>query len=80
MGAVYLDEDVHLRRKVAVKVLAPELAADERFLEWFLVESQLTASLDHPNIVPIYGAGGALRPRVGRGPADSGPASPVEVS
>ena len=57
MGAVYLGEDVHLRRKVAVKVLAPELAADERFRKRFLVESQLAASLDHPNIVPIYGAG-----------------------
>ena len=57
MGAVYLGEDVHLRRKVAVKVLAPELAADERFRKRFLVESQLAASLDHPNIVPIYAAG-----------------------
>ena len=57
MGAVYLAEDTHLRRKVAVKVLAPELAADERFRKRFLVESQLAASLDHPNIVPIYGAG-----------------------
>jgi serine/threonine-protein kinase len=57
MGAVYLSEDVHLHRKVAIKVLAPELAADERFRKRFLVESQLAASLDHPNIVPIYGAG-----------------------
>jgi serine/threonine-protein kinase len=57
MGAVYLGEDVHLRRKVAIKVLAPELAADERFRKRFLVESQLAASLDHPNIVPIYAAG-----------------------
>lgn len=57
MGAVYLSEDIHLRRKVAVKVLAPELAADERFRKRFLVESQLAASLDHPNIVPIYAAG-----------------------
>src|SRR6476469_5161545 len=57
MGAVYLGEDVHLHRKVAVKVLAPELAADERFRKRFLTESQLAASLDHPNIVPIYAAG-----------------------
>lgn len=57
MGAVYLSEDIHLRRKVAVKVLTPELAADERFRKRFLVESQLAASLDHPNIVPIYAAG-----------------------
>ena len=57
MGAVYLAEDVHLRRKIALKVLAPELANDERFRRRFLLESQLAASLEHPHIVPIYGAG-----------------------
>src|SRR6266576_1153942 len=57
MGAVYLAEDVHLRRKVAVKVLAGELADDDRFRRRFLVESQLAASLEHPHIVPIYAAG-----------------------
>jgi ABC-type oligopeptide transport system substrate-binding subunit/class 3 adenylate cyclase/tRNA A-37 threonylcarbamoyl transferase component Bud32 len=57
MGAVYLAEDVHLKRKVAVKVLARELAEDERFRRRFLLESQLAASLEHPHIVPIYGAG-----------------------
>jgi len=59
MGAVYLAEDVHLRRKVAVKVLAGELADDDRFRRRFLLESQLAASLDHPHIVPIYAAGEA---------------------
>src|SRR5919206_4342504 len=57
MGAVYLAEDVHLRRKVAVKLLGPELADDDRFRRRFLLESQLAASLDHPHIVPIYAAG-----------------------
>ncbi len=57
MGAVYLAEDVHLKRKVAVKVLSHELAEDERFRRRFLVESQLAAGLEHPHIVPIYGAG-----------------------
>jgi serine/threonine-protein kinase len=57
MGAVYLAQDTHLQRKVAVKVLVPELAEDERFRKRFLGESQLAASLDHPNIVPIYAAG-----------------------
>jgi serine/threonine-protein kinase len=56
MAAVYLAEHLRLRRKVALKLLAPELAADERFQERFLRESQLAASLDHPNIVPIHDA------------------------
>jgi YVTN family beta-propeller protein len=57
MGAVYRAEDLRLGRKVALKLLAPELAENERFRERFLRESQLAASLDHPNIVPIYAAG-----------------------
>jgi serine/threonine-protein kinase len=44
---------------VALKLLAPALAEDEAFRERFLVESELAASLDHPNIVPIYAAGEA---------------------
>ncbi len=59
MGAVYRADDVRLGRKVALKLLAPGLAEDERFRERFLRESQLAASLDHPNIVPIYAAGEA---------------------
>jgi class 3 adenylate cyclase/tRNA A-37 threonylcarbamoyl transferase component Bud32/DNA-binding beta-propeller fold protein YncE len=57
MGAVYLAEDVHLRRKAAIKVIAHELADDDRFRRRFLLESQLAASLEHPHIVPIYAAG-----------------------
>jgi serine/threonine protein kinase len=57
MGAVYLAEDTSLGRKVALKLLGPELAADERFRERFLRESKLAASLDHRGIVPIYQAG-----------------------
>lgn len=59
MGAVYLAEDLRLGRKVALKLLAPELAENERFRDRFLRESQLAASLDHPHIVPIYAAGEA---------------------
>jgi hypothetical protein len=57
MGTVYLAEDMRLRRKVALKLLLPELARDERFRKRLLAESKLAAGLDHPNIVPIYEAG-----------------------
>src|SRR5207253_9312673 len=57
MGVVYRAHDLALDRNVALKLLAPELAEDERFRERFLRESRLAASLDHPAIVPIYDAG-----------------------
>jgi serine/threonine protein kinase len=60
MGTVYRAEDQRpgtRGRKVALKILAPELSADERFRRRFERESQLAASLDHPNIVPVYEAG-----------------------
>jgi serine/threonine-protein kinase len=59
MSVVYLAEDLRLRRKVAIKVVAPELAEDERFRERFVRESELAASIDHPNVIPIYEAGEA---------------------
>jgi serine/threonine-protein kinase len=57
MSVVYLAEDPRLARRVAIKVLAPELAEDESFRNRFVRESQLAAGLDHPNIVPVYEAG-----------------------
>jgi serine/threonine-protein kinase len=57
MGVVYRARDLALDRNVALKLLAPELAADIGFRERFLRESRLAASLDHPAIVPIYDAG-----------------------
>jgi len=56
MSVVYLAEHLRLGRKVALKVLATELAQNEGFRERFLRESQVAASIDHPNIVPIYDA------------------------
>src|SRR5437762_4826324 len=56
MGAVYLATHERLGRKVALKVISPELAHDEDFRARFLRESQLAASLDHPNVIPIYDA------------------------
>ncbi|MFG1926321.1 protein kinase [Cryptosporangium sp. NPDC048952] len=57
MAYVYRAEDTRLGRIVAVKVLAPELAQNDEFRQRFLRESRLAASLDHPNIIPIYEAG-----------------------
>jgi len=59
VGVVYLAEDLRLKRRVALKVLSPELAEDERFRERFLSESELAASLDHGNVIPVYEAGNA---------------------
>ena len=56
MGAVYLAEHLRLGRKVALKLLAPELAGNTKFRERFLRESRIAASIDHPNIVPVYDA------------------------
>ncbi|HEY5873497.1 MAG TPA: protein kinase, partial [Gaiellaceae bacterium] len=57
MSVVYLAEDLRLKRRVALKLLSADLAEDESFHDRFLRESELAASIDHPNIVPIYEAG-----------------------
>lgn len=51
---VFLADDVALRRRVAVKVLHPGLAADEGFLRRFRLEAQATAALNHPNAVAVF--------------------------
>ena len=58
MATVYLAEDLRHRRRVAIKVLHPELSAvlgPERFLR----EIELTASLQHPHILPLFDSGAA---------------------
>src|SRR5829696_8844406 len=62
MGEVYRAVQLNLGRRVALKVLAPELAADDRFRRRFLRESRIAAGIDHPSIIPIYesGEGGGL--------------------
>ena len=57
MGAVYLATDTRQGRRIALKVLAPELARDERFRQRFLRESELAASLDHSHIVSTVRTG-----------------------
>jgi YVTN family beta-propeller protein len=59
MSVVYLAEDLRLKRHVALKLLMPTLAEDARFRERFLSESELAASIDHANVIPIYEAGEA---------------------
>jgi YVTN family beta-propeller protein len=59
MGEVYRARDQRLDRPVALKLLAPRLADDEGFRDRLLRESRLAASLDHPNVVPIYETGEA---------------------
>jgi serine/threonine-protein kinase len=56
MGVVYKARHLRLGRMVALKVLAPELAADENFRTRFVRESQMAASIDHPNVIPVYDA------------------------
>ena len=58
MASVYLAEDLKHERKVALKVLKPELAAVVG-AERFLAEIRTTASLQHPNILPLFDSGEA---------------------
>jgi eukaryotic-like serine/threonine-protein kinase len=59
MGEVYLAEDKRLRRKVALKMLAPELTCDERGLRRFEHEARAASALNHPNILTIHEFGQA---------------------
>src|SRR4051794_35716011 len=57
MSVVYLAEHPRLKNAVALKLLAPGLAEDETFRERLIRESRLAASLNHPNVIPIYDTG-----------------------
>jgi serine/threonine protein kinase len=57
MSEVYRASNPRLGNHVAVKLLARELAEDKVFQERFVRESRLAASLNHPNVVPIFDAG-----------------------
>ncbi len=54
LGAVHLARHGHLRRKVAYKAMRKEAAAQPELVARFLSEAQITAQLEHPNVVPIY--------------------------
>ncbi|HET6946133.1 MAG TPA: serine/threonine-protein kinase, partial [Gaiellaceae bacterium] len=59
MSVVYAARDRELDRSVALKVMALSGRDDRRYRERFLRESRLAASIDHPNVIPIYDAGEA---------------------
>ena len=60
MATVYLAHDLKHDRKVAIKVLKPELAA-VLGAERFVVEIKTTAALQHPHILPLFDSGAATR-------------------
>ncbi len=55
MGQVYRATDTNLKRQVALKVLAPALAANRDRLARFQREAEVLAALNHPNIAHIHG-------------------------
>ncbi len=57
MGEVYLAEDTNLGRKVAFKVVSPQMAADQAARARLVREARLASSLDHPHICTIFEAG-----------------------
>src|SRR5881396_3608666 len=56
MGEVYRAENPRLGTWLALKLLAQNLADNEQFRERFVRESRAAASLDHPNVIPIFDA------------------------
>jgi serine/threonine-protein kinase len=59
MAVVFRALDERLGRRVALKILAPALAADEAFRQRFIRESRAAAAVDDPHIIPVLDAGEA---------------------
>jgi serine/threonine protein kinase len=57
MSVVFEAENPRLGSTIALKVLAPELCTDDVFRARFIKESRIAASLNHPNVIPIYDTG-----------------------
>ncbi|HET8839908.1 MAG TPA: serine/threonine-protein kinase, partial [Ktedonobacteraceae bacterium] len=84
MATIYLAQDLHLQRQVAIKVFRPQSEHSPEFLRRFTREAQVLANLDHPHILPIHDYGeqedfaylvmpfltrGSLKERLVSGPA-----------
>ena len=54
---MYRATEIALARPVALKLIADDFAGDRKFRERFQRESMLAASIDHPNVIPVYEAG-----------------------
>jgi hypothetical protein len=59
MGAVYIAEQVSLKREVALKVLSEKFVADSAFVDQFVNEARAAGALNHPNVVQVYDVGQA---------------------
>jgi hypothetical protein len=57
MGVIYRATDLRLGRPVALKLISADGASDPTLRERFEREARLTAAIDHPNVIPVYGAG-----------------------
>src|SRR5262245_18916886 len=59
MGHVYLAEDTRLDRKVALKILPPDVASDKDRMKRFMLEAKVASSLNHVNVATIHDIGEA---------------------
>jgi serine/threonine protein kinase len=57
MGVVYRARETRPPRRVALKVIAPDLAADATFRQRFEREADLAATIEHSNVLPVYRVG-----------------------
>ncbi len=80
MGEVYLAEDVRLHRKVALKILPPELASYKDRMRRFEQEATATAALNHPHIAHIYEIGEAIVSRGGSSAKEDSTSKTSEVT
>lgn len=65
MGRVHIGKDHDLKRKVAYKEISEALSRDPGLLRRFLHEVQITAQLDHPSVIPVYGLEASQDGRIG---------------